>query len=60
MAWTGDDVFYFKDPQQQADGTQDGWYFWDRAGLETYGPYDTERHAEEALRDYENNSETEE
>lgn len=52
MAWTGDDVFHFKG-LNEGDESQDGWYFWDRAGLETYGPYDTERQAEEALRDYE-------
>lgn len=57
MAWTGDDVFHFKDPHGYED--YDGWYFWDRSGLKSYGPYNTERQAEEALRDYESGEESE-
>ncbi len=30
----------------------DGWYFWDETWTTVYGPYKTEKEAEEALRDY--------
>ena len=48
------DASYENDPVHytQKEERESGWYFWDEVWVDSYGPYNTEKEAREALNKY--------